>query len=63
MDLCRLQGAPHPVFCRRWFLVLPFSQFGLTLFKLEKQAARRGAQDTATSLTRATKDAESNDPG
>jgi hypothetical protein len=43
MDLCRLQGAPHLAFCRRWFLVLPFSQFGLTLFRLEKQAARRGS--------------------
>jgi hypothetical protein len=38
-------------------LVLPFSFVGNTISKLEKQAARRGAINTPTSLTRATKDA------
>jgi hypothetical protein len=32
------------------FLVLPFSQLGLTFFRLEKQAARRGGYDTVTGL-------------
>jgi hypothetical protein len=50
MGLCQLQGAPRRASCRRLFLALPFSHFGLTLFKLGKQAARRSAEDTATGL-------------
>jgi hypothetical protein len=36
---------------------------GITLFRLEKQAARRGAINTVASLTRAKKDDNPNDPG
>jgi hypothetical protein len=50
MDLFPLQGDPHPALRRRLFLVLPFSQFGLTFFRLEKQAARHGVITTATGL-------------
>jgi hypothetical protein len=38
------------------FFVLHFSYLSNTLFRLEKQAARRGAINTPTSLTRAKKD-------
>jgi hypothetical protein len=50
-DLFPSQADLHRAFCHQRFLVLPFSQFGLTLFRLEKQAARCGAEDTATGLT------------
>jgi hypothetical protein len=52
LDLCPLQGAPHPASFRQ-LLALPFSYYGLTLFRLEKQAARRGADNTAAGLTQA----------
>jgi hypothetical protein len=55
MGLCQLQGAQRRASCRRLFLALPFSHFGLTLFRLEKQAARRGADNTATSLAQTTR--------
>jgi hypothetical protein len=50
-DLCPSLGARLPAFFHRRFLVLPFSQFGLTFFRLENQAARRGVMTTATGLT------------
>jgi hypothetical protein len=47
---CLIRGA-----FRLWSLVLLFSYSSNTLFKLEKQAARRGAINTPTSLTRTMK--------
>jgi len=50
LDQCPSAYGPILGAFRLSISVLLFSLSSITLFKLEKQAARRGAEDTATSL-------------